>query len=102
MRHKSASESDRSKLPKLRYDIRDQVQDSDLDAESIQCVYDDINRMVILIGDIPFKKLLCTPLSELIPILRERVVEAHRCGLILDLARVTELGTVLKDKGGEL
>lgn len=98
----ASPEACRAQRQKPPYDIRDQIQDSELDADCIQCVYDDINRMVILIGDIPFRRLFHKPMSELVPQVRARLGEAQRYGLLDDPAQTDRLAQALQQQAPEL
>jgi hypothetical protein len=85
--------------PKPPYDIRDQVQGSHLDSPAIQAVYDDINRMAILIGDIPFRRLFRAPLRDLVPQIESRIPQAHTYGLISDPVKAEQLAAAMVKRG---
>jgi hypothetical protein len=80
------------------FDVRDQVQDSNLDAPAIQALYDDVNRLVLLIGDIPLRRLFRTPMSQLVPEIAPRVQQAAAFGLIADPAATLALATQLQQQ----
>jgi hypothetical protein len=86
----------RAAAAKPPFDIRDHVAHPELASDCVQCVYDDINRMVILVGDIPFRRLFRTPMSQLVPVLRPRVAQAAGFGLIGDPGRVFGLSNELE------
>lgn len=87
---------------RLPFDIRDAIPGAENDNECIQCIYDTINRMVVLIGDIPFRDLFRLPLAELIPMIFPRIQEAAGLGLIASQAEVEALVEQLHDMGGSL
>ncbi|HXR40464.1 MAG TPA: hypothetical protein VN776_15290 [Terracidiphilus sp.] len=91
--------ADKHSLPP--FDVRDRVPESELDDESIQLIYDAINRMVVLIGEIALARLFLAPLSELCPLIEPRVEMAAQFGLLREEAAVTKLIRELRDQAGE-
>ena len=76
---------------KLPFEVRESIEEADLDSEEIQGVYDAINRMVVLIGKIPFKDLFRTPVSKLAGKVGPRVRDAAELGLLKEPAIVEAL-----------
>lgn len=76
----------------LPFDVRALVPGSESDDACVQCVYTTINRMAVLIGDVPFHQLLGTPMQQLIPgTLLPRTQTAAALGLIQDPGLVMAL-----------
>ena len=88
--------------PTLPYDIRRQVQGSELDPPSIQAVYDDINRMNLLMGDVPFRRLFLAPMRKLVPLLETRVPQAQTYGLVSDPERLEHLAKAMVKRGPDV
>lgn len=86
--------------PKPPFDIRDQVPDAEQDDECIQCVYDAINRMVILIGNISFEQLFTLNVASLSPLVRPQIKIAAKFGLIRDVEEVLDLVDELVKEAG--
>jgi hypothetical protein len=85
--------------PKPPFDIRRQVGNTESDDECIQCVYDDaINRMVILIGDIPFAQLFTLQMIKLVPLVQPQIRVAATFDLIEDPDEVAELADELSEE----
>jgi hypothetical protein len=91
----------RARAGQLPFDVRRQVPGSEDDAECIQCVYDSINRTVILLGDVPFGELFSTPLAELAEQLSPRLETLLEVGLLDDPQRVRDItAELVKAKPG--
>lgn len=73
------------------FDVRDGIPDADLHDEPVQGVYDAINRMVVLIGNIPFKELFLMPIRQLAAIAKPQVRLAAEFGLLLGRDTVEKL-----------
>jgi len=84
--------------PKPPFDIRRQVGNTESDDECIQCVYDAINRMVILIGDIPFAQLFTLQMIKLVPLVQPQIRVAATFDLIEDPDEVAELADELSEE----
>jgi hypothetical protein len=69
--------------PKPPFDVRDLVPGSELDNDHLQARYDTANRMILLIGDIPFQRFLTEKWESLLPQLENKVDSA----IALDLIR---------------
>jgi hypothetical protein len=80
-----------AQTPPPPFDIRSRVPGSQNDDRATQCIYDDINRMVILMGDIGFRTLFRSRLRTLHPRITPRVAVAAEFGLLEDPARTVEL-----------
>ena len=88
------------KFASAPFDVRNGIHEAELDDESIQLVYDAINRMVVLIGDIPFSRLFLAPIREIGPLVAPRVKMAARYGLLREPALVEQLiGELIKKAG---
>src|SRR5262249_57890322 len=59
----------------------------------------DINRMNILIGDIPFGQLFKMRMRRLVPLLESRLPTAQQYGLISDPTALQATASALLDKG---
>jgi len=81
--------------PQLPFDVRTHVPNSAHDDACIQCIYDTINRMVVLIGDLPFNQLFTQPMKEFVPVVRPRILTAASFGLIAHPDQVTTLADIL-------
>jgi len=65
--------------------------------DSVEAAYDTVNRMMLLMGDIPFGKLFATPWVQLS--LSCRVPDMHAAGLLNDPAAVYSAFDVLEGAG---
>ena len=83
------------------FDIRDLIPDSQLDSAAIQALYDDVNRMVLLVGDIPFRRLFHTPMSRLVPEVAPRIQQAAAFGLMADPAGTLALAGQLQQQAAK-
>jgi hypothetical protein len=64
------------------FDIRALIPDADQDEARIRAVYDTINRMVVLIGDLPFSVLFSAPLRIVIRHATPSIERAATAGLL--------------------
>jgi len=87
--------------PKPPFDIRDSVPDAALDDDCLQCIYDTVNRMVLLIGDIAFIDLFGLPMGSLVPRIAPRISQAAGYGLLRNPDRVEELAGALQSRARE-
>jgi hypothetical protein len=85
----------------LPFDVRTLVPDSDEGDAAVQATYDTINRMVVLIGDIPFSQLFSLPMREFVLRVRPRIQTAASLGLIVDANQITELADTLQNLASE-
>ncbi|MGD0830619.1 MAG: hypothetical protein ABR907_06735 [Terracidiphilus sp.] len=85
----------------LPFDIRDRVPESELDEESIQLVYDAVNRMIVLIGEIPFSRLFLAPFRQLAALVEQRVGAAASFGLLREAEQVRHLLRQLSQQSGD-
>jgi hypothetical protein len=84
------------------FDIRELVPGSENDEPRVQLVYDTVNRMVVLIGDVPFRRLFSEPLAALGERVLARADEAVDGGLLDDEAAVREAVARLLTSASEL
>jgi hypothetical protein len=70
------------------FDVRNGIPEAELDDESIQLLYDAVNRMVVLIGEIPSSRLFLAPICEIGLLVAPRVTIAARYGLLREPALV--------------
>lgn len=82
------------------FDIRRQAGDTESDDECIQCVYDAINRMVILIGDIPFEQLFTLRMRAFIPLVRPQIRVGAIFDLIDDPEETADVADELREEAG--
>jgi len=85
----------------MEFDIRQLVPGSELDEPRIQAVYDTVNRMVALIGDIPFSELFGAPLRTIARSAGPRVEPAENAGLLQDSGGLARLARQLGQHAGE-
>jgi hypothetical protein len=84
----------------LPFDVRTGIREAELDDEAVQLTYDAINRMVVLIGDIPFDRLFVAPIQELAPLVLPRITVAARHRLLRAPAVVDQLMHELVSSAG--
>jgi hypothetical protein len=72
--------------PKPPFDVRDIVRGSELDNDHLQARYDTANRMMLLIGNIPFQRLFTENWGALLPEVAARVTDATNLSLLRDRA----------------